>query len=1121
MDVPLEFAMRRDLARKTSILAFSLLIGFGWGRSALTQPAVWVDDNCVNNPGSGTQADPYCKIQTAICFLQSVGGGTVWVKPGQYTESIRIGPDTSIISTDGPAVTTIDATGQPCPATDFCTLGNEPNCSAVYFPSAAGTNSRIEGIRVKNTNGGKDQPGFGAKIGAGILVYGSSPTITRNEIVQNSIGGTSYGLFYGAGMYINGVNPATPPRPIITNNLIQGNTADPPAGNGSTPSEGDGGGIYVGYNSAPVITNNTIKTNKAGNPATNNQFGAGGGIAMYSRVTVQDTTISNNLISDNNAADYAAGIGFSAYIPMTTPDPSRATVHDNIFDINGGVDGGAMGFDTSLVKVYNNTIHNNNASFHGGGIYVGASGVTGFSPEIVNNLITSNQATGTGIAGGIYVNPTANLPVVRNNDLWGNTPTNVDGSKADGDYIGVNGNISADPLYANKNGAPPDYRILNGSPAMEAGDNSVVTWPTDAQGAPRVVDGDYNGVATVDIGAYEFQPDYDGDGLPDWQDPDADNDGVPNAQDCAPTDAAITQLPDKLGGNAIAMSKPSGVATLKWLHAYQAPTYNVYRGTFGGGAPFAYNETCFNTENGARTITDGATPSPGTGYYYIIASRNTCGESVAVTAKFGNATPDHTPSPQCATVNNNSDSDIPRDIGDNCPLQTNVNQADADGDSQGDVCDNCPNVYNVDQADPDGDLLGSACDNCPNAANPGQADSDGDGKGDACDNCPTIFNPNQQDSDGDGKGDVCDNCPNTANANQANSDGDTLGDACDNCPLVTNQNQADFDSDGRGDVCDNCPTTPNANQANSDGDTFGDACDNCPGLTNPQQLDSDSDGKGDGCDNCGSVYNPSQSDVDSDGVGDACDNCVNASNPSQSDGDSDTIGDACDNCPTISNQNQLDTDSDGKGDVCDNCPTVANSNQRDDDHDNIGNACDNCPAIANPGQANADGDAFGDVCDNCVNVANPTQADADADGVGDACDNCPNAENPGQEDSDGDHIGDACDCAPLDPSYGAYAGEVAGVKLAKAAGSTVGLSWTSSPVVQSYDICGGTIGAMRSNHNVLDSACLQGGVAGSSWNDSRTGAGYYYIIRGVNQCGPGTYGFATNATERVPGTPCP
>jgi hypothetical protein len=81
---------------------------------------------------------------------------------------------------------------------------------------------------------------------------------------------------------------------------------------------------------------------------------------------------------------------------------------------------------------------------------------------------------------------------------------------------------------------------------------------------------------------------------------------------------------------------------------------------------------------------------------------------------------------------------------------------DLDGDGVPNVDDNCPADSNPDQADADTDGLGDACDNCVENANPDQADADADGVGDACDNCPDDANPDQVDGDGDGVGDACD-----------------------------------------------------------------------------------------------------------------------------------------------------------------------------------------------------------------------------------------------------------------------------------------------------------------------------------------------------------------------------
>ena len=255
--------MSTRVARRDFIHALVMVLSLIGFLPARTQSTVWVGP-CTGT-GTGTQADPYCKIQTAICNIKTTGG-TIHVLPGSYHEAIRVTANISIISTDGPAVTTLDATGKPCPTSDFCTIGAQPNCSAVYFPSAAGSTSRIEGIHITNTGGGIDQPTDLAKIGAGILVFGSSPTITRNEIVGNTISSPTYKLFYGGGIYIQGSNPAVPPRPVITKNLIQGNVADPVNGSSASHSDAYGGGIYVGFNASAVITGNTIKANRAGDP---------------------------------------------------------------------------------------------------------------------------------------------------------------------------------------------------------------------------------------------------------------------------------------------------------------------------------------------------------------------------------------------------------------------------------------------------------------------------------------------------------------------------------------------------------------------------------------------------------------------------------------------------------------------------------------------------------------------------------------------------------------------------------------------------------------------------------------------------------------------------------------
>ena len=310
--------------------------------------------------------------------------------------------------------------------------------------------------------------------GGGMRNFGSSPVIEDCAFRLNTVSWPDYN---GGGMYNENS------RPTVTGCVFELNVAAE-----DTENSGKGGGMYNRGSPDVVIQGCIFRYNRAG---------LNGGCALHnenSTVTVADSFFYGNGsdIYDNPTAAGGVFNGSGSVCELTNCVFVGNTANASPGAVGLYNEGGASS------TLYNCTFCNNE------GVYgiVGSAGST----TLYNCIVRGNNFNDK------IINTPDNVTVSYSNIEGGYTGEgNIDAPASFVRYPDSGGDASQGEYWYNTDSTGHDFGDLRlssaSSPCVDAGSNDhAPTSPaTDVAGNPRIADGDDDGVATVDMGAYEYQ----------------------------------------------------------------------------------------------------------------------------------------------------------------------------------------------------------------------------------------------------------------------------------------------------------------------------------------------------------------------------------------------------------------------------------------------------------------------------------------------------------------------------------------------------------------------------------------------------------------------------------------
>ncbi len=589
-----------------------------------------VADSVDVNPGNGIcqDASGQCSLRAAIMEANALAG-----------------PDTIVFDpiTDGqPQLLQLHGAGEDAAATGDLDItegltitGNGTDKTIIdgdaadrvfdIHPASGTITVEIDDLTVQNGNGVIN--------GGGIRLQNSTLVLNGDLIEKNETSNIS-GTSYGGGIY------ATNGTLTLDHATVKDNSV-------AASARAGGGGITAVNVSVTHVLDGSLITGNVVDGGTNNGAFGGGIYSRNGTLSVDATAIRGNESLNTNANEPAYGGGIETELgsyTITNSEISGNDAHGDAVAFGGGLDAEFSGSDSSVVDTTvtgnSSIVDNATGDAVGGGISIDST-PSGVTESLDNVTISGNSVQGSTTSGGgldVYQNTGTvslqNSIVAGNQDANATAPdcvgtfggaltsggynligddTGCSFANATGDQVGT-GSTPIDPLLgtlADNGGKTQTMALLAGSPAVDAGnpagctDASGATLTRDQRNYPRPTDGNGNGTATCDIGAYERTAEL-----------------APTASNGSITVNAGSSASGTLSGSAAngnpttfsIVSKPSH-GTVKITNAATgAFTYEPASGYSGSDSfTFSVNDGFLNSNTATETVTVKSAASGGGG----------------------------------------------------------------------------------------------------------------------------------------------------------------------------------------------------------------------------------------------------------------------------------------------------------------------------------------------------------------------------------------------------------------------------------------------------------------------------------------------------------------------------